>query len=94
MTRVVEIDKAILEPRCKQILMALKEAGFNKASVNYVTDRNAVNPGDLDYLLRFGAVQIEVGNSKTFKSTLSKFGVVKHGPEAGKVFFSLNFDLA
>ena len=93
MANILEIDTSRLDRTCKRILLALKAAGYDKANEGYIADQDVVSPGDLAYLLQNGAVQVHTRDGFTYMPALASYAIAKHGPEADKVGFRLNFDL-
>lgn len=85
----ISIQAVQLDAVCKGILRKLVQGGWNKGNFLYTLDQTQLSESELSYLLKNGAVFAGYPPQPILKS----YAVGKHGADAGKVAFTLNFDL-
>lgn len=86
----ISVQTPQLDNVCKGILSKMLQEGWDKKNVLYTVDQTQVSEPEFSYLMRNGAVFI----GGVPQGILKSYAVGQQGADAGKIAFTLKFDLA
>ncbi|HKR44117.1 MAG TPA: hypothetical protein VJU59_31330 [Paraburkholderia sp.] len=85
----LNIEAAELDDFCKAVLRKLKDNGFDKAGVSYVTKPEVISQPEFVYL----AKNSSLANGGQYMRILAAIAVPELGPNSGSITFRLSVDL-